>query len=71
MKTFGAASLAGDAVGLGSAGHDDELQVGHVLRGLGVEGEGERIGGEGDGRSGRRLHSPECRRVRQGLHIHT
>ena len=42
---------AGDAVGLGCAGHDDELQVGHVLRGLGVEGEGERVCGEGDGGS--------------------
>ena len=58
---------AGHAVGLRCAGHDDEPQVGHVLRGLGVEGEGERIGGEGDGRSGRCLDSPECRRVRQGV----
>ena len=58
---------AGHAVGLRCAGHDDEPQVGHVLRGLGVEGEGERIGGEGDGRSGRCLDSTKCRRVSQGV----
>ena len=63
----GLAVGTGHAVGLRCAGHDDEPQVGHVLRGLGVEGEGERIGGEGDGRSGRCLDSPECRRVRQGV----
>ena len=58
---------AGDAVGLGSAGHDDELQVCHVLRGLGVEGEGERVCGEGDGGSRGGLHPAERGRGRQGI----
>ena len=44
-----------------------ELQVGHVLRGLGVEGEGECVCGEGDGGSRRGLHSSERGRDRQGF----
>lgn len=59
----GLAVGSGHSVGLGCAGHDDEPEVGHVLGGLGVEGEGELVCGERDGGSGGCLHSPECRRV--------